>query len=477
MSNAIHHSESCAVSSATPPGTNRGVANVHSYRLLVNGIDQLKLSCFGELSPACVEFVEAVKLWKSLAAADPSGVHLGEWDGEPVAVRRNGSPKVDGPYYPFLFQYRGLSFQMYKEVHPDVPFFVVTAGAMCCIEHSHDFRRVGQFMESVLCELGFRTDRAQIRPSRLDHCRDTTIPFAVAYDSWSRGEFVLRAIKANEHGKLTEELTYSVHSHGRRAETITVGKAIKLRVYDKSREMLHDFEKAIALLKCWQGYGGQVTRCEWQLNRDAMKDRGIVTLQDLYDRYDALVQYLTNEWSRVVAGVTHEDRQNLKRKPFADWWAVVAAGSSEPVDCTLDPKPRFRLQNITRWLKQLQGTFLAFVADHGRAVEEEIISVLSSLEGYFLADGIGNAVREVDRRQSIKRAANNHWRQRTIDRVNAAEFSRPWWDVPQVSYAVENWQRRAAGQSIDDYQDGVLSAFQRCPDEASRIEQGGFQWI
>lgn len=443
-----------------PHLTNRGVPSDQSSTIpvLTRGIDQLKISVFGNWGTRRIVDVGAYNsdstddldnetldygvqdktncpllnrllYWKAKAMESADGVFVGHIFGRPVVVRRAGSAKKDGPYYPLVFEYEGLVIQSRCEFHENVPTVVCTAGAMVCIQHRHDLKAVAEYVTARLKSLGLEFTYNDCIPSRVDHCVDLGLPFSTAYESFQSGAMVCRAQLESEHGEMLDCYTpYSVHRKARVPETVSIGKVIMLRVYDKGREMVRDEEKASALAACWGTYNGPVTRVEWEVKRKALKDRGIVTLTDLLEKFEELTSYLCRKWSRVLQGVTWTNRTNMDRKKPVGWWAVLQ-NEAVTVVGKLGRKARNVGQSARRWFAVLKGTFLSMVADvsnvGGDELQEELVGAASAFEQVVLGDGLQAVFLEVSKRKAARCAERGQWAK---DVLAGVVDRRPWWE-------------------------------------------------
>jgi hypothetical protein len=97
----------------------------------------------------------------------------------------------------------------------------------------------------------------------------------------------------------------------------TIGKSsVRLRVYDKTEELSlarndgdkRDEEHARWRAAGWEG--GAVTRVEFQMRGDALKEMEAREPQDLLGRLDAIWAYATRKWTRLVdrGSATRADR-------------------------------------------------------------------------------------------------------------------------------------------------------------------------
>ena len=130
---------------------------------------------------------------------------------------------------------------------------------------------------------------------------------------------LLRPI-ANGHA-VTKALKWSNHGNGSDAETFKIGSSIEICIYDKAAELLksivsdpikYGLMTMICLGQDWCPASKPVTRVEFRLRRDALKDKGINTMQDLQEIEPAMVEWLTTKWFRILVEPKirgHENKQ------------------------------------------------------------------------------------------------------------------------------------------------------------------------
>ncbi|MDR3197038.1 MAG: hypothetical protein LBU34_04125 [Planctomycetaceae bacterium] len=111
----------------------------------------------------------------------------------------------------------------------------------------------------------------------------------------------------NDHA-ITRAQKDVFHRKYKRLETYTIGSDVELCIYDKLAELAEtgNVEKAALMKKyvfdCAGGVGDDsgVTRIEFRLRRDALRPLGIDTVDDLYHKETALVEWLTSHWFRIL---------------------------------------------------------------------------------------------------------------------------------------------------------------------------------
>jgi hypothetical protein len=108
------------------------------------------------------------------------------------------------------------------------------------------------------------------------------------------------------------------HMRGARMETLTIGRQVQLCIYDKLQELAVSRDELKFKLLIDECLGGEVpehlTRVEFRLRREALKDFGIDTVTDLLERERAIIEYLTFDWFRLLEDKKvrgHEKTQKL----------------------------------------------------------------------------------------------------------------------------------------------------------------------
>ena len=108
---------------------------------------------------------------------------------------------------------------------------------------------------------------------------------------------------------VTKVLKWDNHGYGAKAQTFKIGSDIEICIYDKAAEMLKavvsdPIKYCLMTMICfgrnWTPGTSHFTRIEFRLRRDALKVKGINTMQDLQEIEPALVEWLTTKWFRIL---------------------------------------------------------------------------------------------------------------------------------------------------------------------------------
>ena len=152
--------------------------------------------------------------------------------------------------------------------------------------------------------------------SRVDACVD--LP-GVRVD-----EFVQRFIAFQYVTRARKGEAFGVARDGRKHTGFSIGKGIRLTVYDKLLETDSQIEKrAVVRDLRWAGQDvDAATRVEFRLRRDALKGLGVQTVEDWFGRRSSICRYLCEKWFRMTEGDV--DRTNTTRAPLWSVWQRVA---------------------------------------------------------------------------------------------------------------------------------------------------------
>lgn len=108
-------------------------------------------------------------------------------------------------------------------------------------------------------------------------------------------------------------------------DTYTAGARIQICIYDKRKELLDTRDEVKLNLLVNECLGGefpeQLTRIEFRLKRAALKYLGVNTMQDLLERENAIVDYLTFDWFRILEG--EKQKGHEKKQAIHPLWKEV----------------------------------------------------------------------------------------------------------------------------------------------------------
>ena len=136
---------------------------------------------------------------------------------------------------------------------------------------------------------------------------------------------------------------------------------IRLRIYDKTRELLK------SPTKTWQRevWGEQsydrVMRVEYQIRREALRELGIAECSDL-QKVAGIWEYLALIWFTLRLP---EDK-NTSRRAIHPFWISVQAVAKNLGESVTIRRQRFQAQpSVTRVLSQLRGHLVSFASLNG----------------------------------------------------------------------------------------------------------------
>lgn len=108
---------------------------------------------------------------------------------------------------------------------------------------------------------------------------------------------------------------------------IVLGKGdIALRIYDKICEIQKNNSKQSLFASVWgreEFDEDPVTRVEFQLRKNVIRQFRIKTLEQLFDNLDGLWQYCTTEWARFCEEPYDRENRHQDRAQIDPWWKIV----------------------------------------------------------------------------------------------------------------------------------------------------------
>jgi hypothetical protein len=233
---------------------------------------------------------------------------------------------------------------------------------------------------AILGRMGFRVERECI--SRVDICVD------------------LVGVAMSDVGKLTESGQYICRAHGRathhagqRVETVTFGdkaRTLVCRIYDKVRELLGDdpvkYAKYLALKPRWgTDELVDVTRVEFELRRDTLRERLVNTVNDLISKAPSLCRWLTGQWLRLTADPVDRENRHQDRARVHRLWKLVRVRfdqvakslGNDAVACFLPPS--VRVASIHALTLQTRGMLASLAARAGMTLAQVAVFVHDEL--------------------------------------------------------------------------------------------------
>ena len=332
----------------------------------VGGYDTLEILVYGQWEQErFAHLTEELDRVKQEAAEAEHGSEGGllEIAGDEVMVCPSGVKR--GLYCSWRFTWQGMDFALVNRCESDEQCYGIhlTIGSIACMEAGGE--ACWNDAKDFLAKLGFHVMGNKI--SRTDVCVDlmdvNTHDMVMDYLQF---KFITRGRK------------FAIHGENHRLETFYrgSGKRIMLRVYDKLRELresTQDLVKHKILLE--KRWGGEIpkhaTRVEFQLRREALKDFGVDSVEDLFEKAGEISVWLTHKWFRMTEEVP--DRNHTDRAETSRLWVKVqdyfakTFGDFDPNEVqrhtrrvfTVDPEPLKR---------QITGCLTSVAACMGRLV-------------------------------------------------------------------------------------------------------------
>jgi len=259
-----------------------------------------------------------------------------------------------------------LSSRSHESRIPNAAFHI---GSLSCHNNWENlFKMLGKWLKRLGGEL------LEIKPSRVDYCRDIV------------GNIEETGI--TDINRVVTRANYSsIHTHRRKVTGVQFGKStILFRAYDKLQEMKEkqDIEKALRFYQeIWKiPLSTPVTRVEFQIRREALKEMGIDTLKDLLRKKDDLWKYLTTEWFRHTEKPVDRENKNQRHSKISAFWEAVSEIKKRTIDIVRDRTQKFI--HYKALMSQARGLLLNIVAATGVMAED----------GYGIIDTASNLIRK-----------------------------------------------------------------------------------
>ena len=167
--------------------------------------------------------------------------------------------------------------------------------------------------------------------------------------------------------------------HSGTGVTVTLGKSpLMCRIYDKKAEVelkANPYRNLCMRVYRWKSpeMPSAATRVEFELRREALKERGIDTVEDYYAKRADLVHYLTHNWLRFTANKVDRENKNQSKARMLPLWnkvrKVFKRWAGEPVGRSLEPLPKGRA-NVSNLMKQALGVVQAAAGFQGKEIAD-----------------------------------------------------------------------------------------------------------
>lgn len=247
------------------------------------------------------------------AAKEAGGVVQRVIGGLPVTIRGYGTgPGKSHRHY--LMHFEGVSVQI-RDSEPSkqqANVFFELRGSACLRDGiPHLLERIDHLLKIWNGTVG------NTWVSRVDLCADVPgLDMAEAAKAFAAQRYVRCTSKA--------VLYYNKHQ----LETLVIGAKgadCQCRIYNKLAELAKDKGR-------WEAYkthalGGEdvqcLTRIEFQLRREKLRELHVVSLGDLLGSIERLCGYLSWKWIRFTPSDKEVNRTNTTRSGVAEWWQAV----------------------------------------------------------------------------------------------------------------------------------------------------------
>ena len=329
-------------------------------QLKLGGVDCLRYGLQGEWSKNS----DLIQHLKEAREKDVHEVqHLGvRFQLLPAGMR-------DGVYYKYCIKWHGVQILFHDNpIGSIAPVRVHIPGLVCML---CPWQLVCKQVKTVLSIFGFKCTGSTV--SRVD----LQVTLDVDYKT-AAADVVSDRIVTECRGK-----RYRIDDLGRNAEqTIWYKSAtVQMCVYDKLQELaVTPFEYFDSYYHSVDDLTEHKTRVEFRLSSDALRQRGIRSLEDLAQNIAHCADYYTSTWFRVLGEEKKRGRENKQElSPF--WSLVRAAFLSVWKSNPFKPRPykpaKERLpERLENLVKQARGCLSRFVSLQAEGTRQSIISYI-----------------------------------------------------------------------------------------------------
>lgn len=209
--------------------------------------------------------------------------------------------------------------------------------------------------------------------SRVDLCMDLLLPEKI----WNQNIMKYKVTRA------TRASQYYTH---KALEGISIGKgSIQARIYDKELEIKQQSKK-FWLYNIWgmskapRDY--KIIRVEFQLRREVIKELGLDTSDDLFEKMGDLWAYCTEKWLKFQ---TRPGKHHTQRKTLAWWETVQQSFKGDQQSNPLIRTKSIRI-DMDQHISQIMGNLVSLQAlrrEGSKDAREENISIYTMINGFI----------------------------------------------------------------------------------------------
>jgi hypothetical protein len=255
------------------------------------------------------------------------------------------------------------------------------------------------YIINLLVDMGLEIE--VVKPSRVDLCLDILFPKI----AWNKNLIDYAVTKASDRA------FYLRNAH--QTTGMSFGKGdIMARLYDKELEIKQKSNK-MWMFDIWGikeiPKDKIMVRIEYQLRREILKDVGVNTLTDLFEKQQNVWAYCTNSWLKFQDNIElhREKRNNMK------WWQVIQEGYSKAQGANPSIREHIYKLDMERLTRQAYGIILSLIACHLELTNEKTERIEIGKFLYIFLDSlnsIGKNEQEMnekihERRTKFKRIA------------------------------------------------------------------------
>lgn len=306
----------------TPPLTSRGVTNRQSPssptsqpQKILGGYDGgVEIGFNGLWSDAkfksLLARLETARLSAENEGGDDRFVTIDD-----MTFSANAHGGKNGMYYKYIIEGMGMKVYIHASPNPKSSMqpIRIRYGFECLA--GRDFFAVHLNVLTWLENIGFKVEKETL--SRVD------LQVLLTRDI---GELMMPILFSNQCVKRARNHKI-VGTDKRPVTSYTVGGGVQLCIYDKRKELLDTRDEVKMSLLVNECLGGEfpddLTRIEFRLRRDALKYFGINTVQDLLERENAVVDYLTFDWFRILDSEKKSEHGHERRQALHPLWQEV----------------------------------------------------------------------------------------------------------------------------------------------------------
>jgi len=361
------------------------------------GCDKLEFTTYGgfgeNYSDLCLKFEEG-----RLSASVGQGSSLVEILGAALRMAERGH-RWGNTVFQWVGEYNGIKYSFGRAGQSDkcaVAKVEVSSLALMMRGHQACFDEAMM----VLGNAGVLVERTNLY--RIDFCLDVAGQATHEYgEALRRGEVISR-VKSEPDLKYGRDGRCFYAATGNR-------KGVRVKFYDKVRELNDkpgwesELKRAVLVQTRWGSLPAEALRCEFEVRGAWLKDRfdGMESVQEVLNKLPSVMEYLVQNYFRIVDGQVDRENKNQQRVEMAPIWkrlvngftAVLGAGE-KLVRCTKSVEPDVE-RVIRKALRPLMKVAALAGPEKCRTKVQALQIALNILSGYSGDDEFVDGVREI----------------------------------------------------------------------------------